>query len=156
MLPIRLSFQTRLAFWYTLLLTVTVLILGFVILTVSRVSVLQTIDGALEKAGSAVLEVVRITPHTANPRPVVLSLTSDVPLRTPGMWVQIWQYASEEGEITPRLLEASDSLASSDRALDPDSLRTHDPLYTRLMFNGQPLRVLTLPLFDGDLPFGVV
>lgn len=156
MQPIRLSFQTRLAFWYTLLLTVTVLILGFVILTVSRVSVLQTIDGALEDAGVAVLEVVRITPHTASPRPVVLSLVSDMPLRTPGVWVQIWQSASEEGQMTPRLLEASDSLASSDRALDPNSLTTHDPLYTSLTFNGQPLRVLTIPLFDGDLPFGVV
>lgn len=156
MQPIRLSFQTRLAFWYTLLLTVTVLILGFVIITVSRVSVLQTIDGALEKTGVAVLEAVRFPPRTTESPPVVLSLASDMPLRTPGMWVQIWQSASEDEEITPRLLEASDSLDSTDRALDPNALTTHEPRYTSLTLDGQPLRVLTIPLFDGAMPFGVI
>ena len=156
MQPIRLSFRTRLVFWYALLLTVTVLILGFVIITVSRVSVLKTIDAALEQTGVAVLEVVRIPSHTVKLRPVVLSLISDMPLRTPGMWVQIWQSAASEGGISPHLLEASDSLASSDRALDPNSLNTHDSGYTSLNFNGHPLRVLTLPLFDGDRPFGVI
>jgi signal transduction histidine kinase len=145
---LRLSFRTRLAFWYTLLLAVTVLVLGFVIVTVSRVSVLNTVDGVLEGTGRSIFGVIEVDAQTTPP----IKIHSQAPLRTPGTWVQIWQVMDEDGATTPHLLWASDSLDGIDNALDPDHLTTREPSYSSLTFNGQTLRVLTLPLFDeGDL-----
>lgn len=154
---LRSSFRTRLAFWYTLLLTITVIVFGIVIVVISRVSVLNTIDQMLEEAGSAIIETIRLTDDAD--APVRLSLTSDGILHLPGVWVQIWQTVHGSEAITPRLLEASDALNMPAMALDPNTLSTTVPRYSTNSTNsanGSPQRVLTQPILHEGQLFGVM
>lgn len=72
-------------------------------------------------------------------------------LRTPGVYLQVWQ--TQGGE---QLISASYGIRSYTQPLDPSTLHTETRTYSNVRVRGTHLRVLTQPIVAGGSVIGVI
>jgi two-component system, OmpR family, sensor kinase len=149
-----MTIRTRLVLWYSALLTITIVILALVVITVSRVSVLGTIDEVLNQTSIAVMQNISVVPvgeFGALETHVVFK--SDEIFRAPGISVQVWQIANDNESIEPNLLRTT----GTHDPLDATALHTAVPLYHSVTLDTIPARVVTTPYFSAEgVQMGVV
>lgn len=144
-----MTIRTRLILWYSGLLTITIVILALVVITVSRVSVLGTIDQVLNQTSAAVMQNISVVPvgEFGTLRSQVVFRSDDI-FRAPGVSVQVWQTSDDNGPIEPLLIRASNSLTGANEPLDATALQTDVPVNRSVTLDTVPARVMTAPYFS--------
>ena len=133
-----MSLRLRLTLLYATLMGAILLVMGGAVIMIVRILLLNGIDENLESLQEAIVENV-----TVNPMGRVeidygaAELTSDV-------YVQVW---GVDGTSHTSFGQFDNF---ENRALDPNSLRIVHPIYRDLRGDGWHLRVLSVPLKQGD------
>lgn len=155
-----MTLRTRLALWYSGLLMVVIIIFSIVVITVSRVTLLQTVDQIL----TGLISNVR---HSIDPVPVDDSDTdgavelvyqSEELFHAPGVSVQIWR--THEGGVTldtPVLDRNSVDIEGMQKSLDPNYIPGDNPVINSIMVNEIPERVISQVFHTSDgVPIGII
>lgn len=146
--------------WYSGLLMAVIIIFGLVVITVSRVTLLQTVDQVLRTATLTIHDSIEPQPiDESNPEePLELVYRSEELFSAPSVSVQVWQ-TYHAGTILdePLLHRSSSDIVNMPRPLDPNYLTSDSPIINSIVVGSIPERVMTQPLFDdsGNL-IGVV
>jgi len=133
-----MSLRLRLTLLYATLMGAILLVMGGAVIMIVRILLLNGIDENLESLQEGIIENV-----TVNPMGRVeidygaAELTSDV-------YVQVW---GVDGKLHTSFGQFDDS---ENRALDPNSLRIVHPIYRDLRGDSWHIRVLSVPLKQGD------
>ncbi|MCU0511516.1 MAG: ATP-binding protein [Anaerolineae bacterium] len=150
-----MTIRTRLALWYSGLLTVTIIILSLVVMTVSRVSILTTVDHVLDQTAAGVINSILVVPvGEFGALQTELVFKTDDLFKSPGVSVQVWQTHNGTQPITPHLVKASVFLTEP---LDAPALHQTEDSYHNITIDTTPVRVISRPFFGaGGQPIGVV
>lgn len=156
-----MTIRTRLALWYSGLLVLLVAVFSVSVITVSRVTLLQTVDQILLEAAANVLHSIDPLPVAEfdTPEDVELFFRSDDVFKTPGFSVQIWRTHEAGTLLDPPVLErASDDIATRTAPLDPNFIAIETQIVNSITVNQIPERVLTQPFYDrtGETIIGVI
>lgn len=155
-----MTIRKRLAMWYSGLLMVVIIIFSLVVITVSRITLLQTVDQVLETATMTVHDSIALQPvdESNSNEGIELTYSSEDLFSAPSVSVQVWQ-THHNGTLLdePLLHRSSSDIVSMPRPLDPNFLASSTPIINSILVNNIPERVMTLPLFadNGDL-IGVI
>lgn len=139
--------------WYSGLLMVVIIIFGLVVITVSRVTLLQTVDQVLRTATMTVHDNIEPQPvdESNTDEPLELVYRSEELFSAPGVSVQVWQtYHNGTRLDEPLLHRSSSDIVSMPRPLDPNYIASDSPILNSIVVNGIPERVMTQPLSDDD------
>lgn len=139
--------------WYSGLLMVVIIIFGLVVITVSRVTLLQTVDQVLRTATMTVHDNIEPQPvdESNTDEPLELVYRSEELFSAPGVSVQVWQTHHNGTRLDEPLLHRSSSdIVSMPRPLDPNYITSDSPILNSIVVNGIPERVMTQPLSDDD------
>lgn len=140
-----MTIRTRLALWYSGLLTLLIVIFGIAVITVSRVTLLQAVDDLLINAANNIDLNVDVL---ASPDAIDVTYHSEDFFHTPGMSVQVWHtFHNNELLDEPILKDASNDIGAMTLALDPNFLPTTERAINSIVVNHLPQRVITEPLF---------
>jgi len=130
-----------------------IIIFSVAVITVSRVTLLQTVDQVL----GSVIDTVE---HSIDPVPVdEFNMDGDVELfyrseeifHSPGISVQVWR-THEDGEPleTPVLERSSNDIAAMHSPLDPNYIHTEHVIINSIMVSHVPERVISRPFHSRD------
>jgi len=88
-----MTIRTRLALWYSGLLTLIIVIFSISVITVSRVTLLQTVDQVLATAAQTVISIIDPVPVAEfGPADTVeIFFRSQDIFHAPGISVQVWR-----------------------------------------------------------------
>jgi signal transduction histidine kinase len=154
-----MTIRTRLALWYSGLLTLIIVIFSISVITVSRVTLLQTVDQVLATAAQTVISIIDPVPVAEfGPADTVeIFFRSQDIFHAPGISVQVWRTRNNGELIEPLLEHASADMSGFEHALDPSFLTTHSVHFNSTTISDVPGRVITQPFFteSGEL-LGVV
>ncbi|MEM9953957.1 MAG: HAMP domain-containing sensor histidine kinase [Chloroflexota bacterium] len=155
-----MTLRTRLALWYSGLLMAVIIIFSIAVITVSRVTLLQTVDQVLSSTVTSIVDSI-------DPLPVDgFELDGDLEIffrrddvfHVSGVSVQVWQiHTIDEPLDEPILVRSSSDLLDSTTSLDPNNLHVNKQVINSVMVSDRPERVLTQPfsLDDGTI-IGVI
>src|SRR5690606_5600146 len=135
------------------LLMVVIIIFSLVVITVSRVTLLQTVDQVLRTATMTVHDNIEPQPvdESNTDEPLELLYRSEELFSAPGVSVQVWQTHHNGTRLDEPLLHRSSSdIVSMPRPLDPNYIAADSPILNSIVVNGIPERVMTQPLSDDD------
>lgn len=152
-----MTFRARLALWYSGLLTLILIIFSIVVLAVSRMTILQTIDDLLGDVATSLVRSMQ-PPDTASDGLAFDSLShSESLFHEPGLSVQVWRVHQQDEEVVTVLERASDDLVEHHDPLAPTLIHNDHRQYHTITFSNIPMRVVSHPLHteSGDL-FAVV
>lgn len=141
-----MTLKTRLGLWYSGLLMVVIIIFSIVVITVSRVTLLQTVDHILTGVASNV-------EHNIDPVPgyAVITYYSDDVFHSPGISVQIWRtHVRNVALETPILERASSDITGMEMSLDPTYLHNGETSINSIMVSEVPERVISKPFHDSN------
>ncbi len=146
-----MTIRTRLALWYSGLLTLLILIFSVTVTTTSRITILRTIDQVLEGAGQEVRETISIVPvgEFGPPEPEI-SFGSEKVFKAPGVSVQIWRTRQDDTGIVPELLRGSQDISSRTQPLAPDAINVTEPHFITTTVDDIPERVASFPFYDDN------
>lgn len=128
-----MSLRLRLTLLYSLLMGGILLVFGGAAYLLVNNVLISQVDDMLEVTANEFIRVARV-----NAVEEVMFESFPVDMET-NVHVQVWG-------IDERLQESFGSLGKSKVAFDPLSMRTTRPRYSETIFNGVPLRVLSVPL----------
>jgi two-component system, OmpR family, sensor kinase len=151
-----MTIRTRLALWYSGLLTFLIISFGIAVITVSRVTLLQTVDQVLVAAAQNIASIIELVPQETSAS-LAIVLHDEQALRSPGISIQIWR-THENGEpITPVLERYSGVIAEDSSPLDTTLFNTQELSFNSTVINDVPERVIALPFHTSDgLPLGQI
>ena len=133
-----MSLRLRLTLLYATLMGAILLVMGGAVIMIVRILLLNDIDQNLDSLQDAIIENTTVNPLG---RVVIdygaAELTSDV-------YVQVW---GVDGKLHTSFGQFDDA---ENRALDPNSLRIVHPIYRDLRGDSWHIRVLSVPLKQGD------
>ncbi len=153
-----MTIRTRLALWYSGLLTVIIIILSLTVFAVNRIAVLSTIDNVLNQTITDVMKNLIVTPiGDFGELKTQVVFKSEELFRAPGISVQVWQTHDDGQPIEPILVRASNYMADMHSPLDAATLYSTTERATNATINGIPGRVATLPFYSaGVQQMGVI
>lgn len=144
-----MTIRKRLALWYSGLVAIIIIILSLAVITISRVSILNTIDQFLLQSARDISRSVTVVPvgefGALNAQMMVRS--GDV-ASSPGLSVQIWQTHDGSLPVEPDLLYASADSRFLTDGLDPNMIGAAAPSFSSLTLRRIPARVATVPVND--------
>jgi signal transduction histidine kinase len=144
-----MTIRTRLALWYSGLLTLLILIFSVTVITTSRVTILRTIDGVLQDAGQEVRQTISIVPvGEFDPPEPEIAFRSEKVFNAPGVSVQIWQTHYNGENIVPDLLRESQDISERTEPLAPEAITITEPHFITTTVDGIPERVASFPFYD--------
>ncbi len=135
---------------------VVIIIFSVVVITVSRVTLLQTVDGILTGVISNVHHSINLV--QSDDGPFELHYHSDDLFHAPGVSVQIWRtHESGEALDTPILERSSVDIHGMEAPLDPNYTPARRPVINSIMVNEIPERVISevFHTLDGK-PIGII
>ncbi len=142
-----MTIRTRLTLWYSSMLALIVVVMGAAVLMVNRISTLATVDQFLKQTADLVRQELNFVPlGEFGPPRVQFVLREPSLLSVPSVWVQVWQFASDDA--APRLVLASQVLGEVSKAMDASALTHSGEITSESVFNGTLTRIYTAPLFD--------
>ena len=149
-----MTMRKRLAYWYSGLLTVIIIIFGVAVITVSRLTLLGTIDQVISGAADEIATNINLLPvgEFGTTEYTQIFFATDDMFSAPGVSVQIWRTHDTAGHtIEPELIRASDDIAGSNVPLDADFVRTDEIVYNSTTTQNQSaVRVISYPVTIGD------
>lgn len=144
-----MTIRKRLALWYSGLFTLLILIFSITVITVSRVSLLQTVDHLLAGTAQNIARLIHTVPYD------VAELEKET-FRSPGIAIQIWR-THENGHAIEPILETWAGVSSDTAPLDSSLVIVHQMSFNSTVINGVPERVVSLPFHSSDgAPLGVI
>jgi len=145
-----MTIRKRLALWYSGLLALIIIIFSVVVIAVSRVTILQTVDQLLADAAHQIVEV--LDPVFEREDEVTSDSfqlsDSEATIDEPGVSVQIWRIERDEGDPVLTLLYQSADLASWRAPLDPNYIESEVLEYNSVTVQERPMRVITHPYYN--------
>lgn len=155
-----MTIRKRLALWYSGLLALIIIIFSVVVIAVSRVTILQTVDNLLSDAAHQIVDVLDpvFESETGIGSDSLMPLTDDeATFDEPGVSVQIWRIERGAGEPSLTLLYRSSDLANWSTPLDPNYIDSESLQYNSVSVANRPVRVITHPYYnDAGEELGVV
>ena len=153
-----MTIRTRLALWYTGLLTLIIIIFSVTVFTVMQVSILSTIDNVLSRTASEVIRGMGVTPvGPVGMLSAQITFRSDDIFLAPGTSIQVWQTHTGTSTIdSPVLARASSNLIGFTEPLDAASVHSTAERYTNVSVNDIAGRVATRPFYSAGQQIGVV
>jgi two-component system, OmpR family, sensor kinase len=147
-----MTIRTRLALWYSGLLTLLIIVFSIAVIIISRVTTLQMVDRWLGEVADTIVTYIEIeTDDTATENLVRFNPVNMA--RTRGVSFQLWHTMNyRTGEvISPSVIYDSLSFLGETIPLNPDDLTASDTHYSSIANNNVLERVLTRPVYvDGD------
>lgn len=144
-----MTLRARFGVWYSGLLMVVIIIFSIVVITVSRVTLLQTVDHIL--TGLAANVENNIDSVVGDGSDTVITYSSDDVFHSPGISVQIWRtHARGIALETPILVRTSIDITGMEMSLDPTYLHNGETSINSIMVNEIPERVISKPFHDSD------
>lgn len=135
--------------WYSGLLMVVIIIFSIVVITVSRVTLLQTVDHILETTSLAIHDSIEVLPvdGSDNDVPIELIYETEDLFSSPSISVQVWR-THHNGEVleTPVIDHSSNDIIRMQHALDPNFLHSQETIINSIVVNNIPERVITQPI----------
>ena len=130
-----MSLRSRLTLLYSTLVIGILFIFGSAVYLLVSVVLINHLDDQLDETVNDIVSITQVDPVGGD-----LSVVRFPPLEmTSGIYVQIW---NNDG----RLMTASPGLSQFTESIDPENLRTTQPVYHETYFKGVHLRVLNVPL----------
>lgn len=154
-----MTIRKRLALWYSGLLTLLIIIFGIVVITVSRVTLLNTVDHVLSGTSQNIADSIRTVNEVgaAEPARIEISQSAEKVFHVPGISVQIWRTFDDGQSIRPVLERMSDDIIGLGQALDPMLIHSTDTILNSRTISEVPERVITRPFYtDDNQPLGVI
>lgn len=143
-----MTIRQQLIAWYSGLLTIIIIIFAVAVMAISRLTILQTIDGVLEGTArdvTARLAVVPVSEFGSLSQEIFFY--ADGAFTAPGFVLQIWHtHAGGQALDTPSLVHSSGDLMGLSVSLDPTAFARETTQYNSTSINNTPSRVLTSPL----------
>lgn len=144
-----MTIRKRLALWYSGLLTLLILIFSITVITVSRVSLLQTVDHLLAGTAQNIAQLVHTLPFDPS------ELEQEI-FRSPGISIQVWR-THENGTVIDPVLETWAGISSDNKPLDSSLFHVHQMSFNSAVINDVPERIVSLPFHTSEgLPLGVI
>lgn len=146
-----MTLKTRLALWYSGLLMVIIIIFSVAVITISRVTLLRTVDQILDSVVNTVQGSFAPVPGDELNNGVSMVYYSDEVFHSPGISVQIWR-THENGEPldTPVLERSSNDIVEMHSPLDPNYLHTDHITFNSIMVGHVPERVISRPFHTAE------
>jgi two-component system, OmpR family, sensor kinase len=151
-----MTIRKRLALWYSGLLTLLIISFGIAVITVSRVTLLQTVDQVLAGAARNIASIIDTIPLETDASVEIVYHDEQV-FHSPGISIQVWR-THENGEpINPVLERFSGIMGEDGKPLDSTLVNVHEISFNSNVINGVPERVVALPFHTKDgLPLGQI
>lgn len=132
---------------------IVIIIFSIVVITVSRLTLLQTVDGILTAVASNVQHNIDLVPvadlDTGN-QFEIFYYSEDI-FHAPGISVQIWRTHDGGVALDTHILERTSSdIDGMAVSLDPTYLHNGDIVINSIMANGIPERVISEPFYTAD------
>lgn len=143
-----MKFRTKLVLWYSGLLAILIFVFGISAYSIMDRTLIGAVDRSLTDTAKLVTSSTRVRLVGTFGPPVerVFSLPVLDLFRASGVEVQVWSVDQDE----PKLENASINIKGYDQPLNPETLGTREFIYTNVVINGRPMRVLTSPMFLQD------
>lgn len=154
-----MSIRRRLVLWYSGLIIIIILALSFSVITVSRVSILSSLDQTLQKTASDLASSISLAPVGDFGTPDMQVLIGyDEIFGVPGFSLQVWQTMPRAEATTPTLLRSSNNLSDYPAPLDAHALRSSSERFSHTQIQHVPHRVISYPFYDSvtRIQLGVV
>jgi two-component system, OmpR family, sensor kinase len=140
-----MSIRKRLALWYSGLIVIIIVILSLSVITVSRVSILNSVDQDLQTTATRLTNSISLAPVGDFSTPDMQVLVGyDEIFGAPGLSLQIWNTSGAD----PLLLRSSSNIVDHDQPLNASALQADAPGISNGELRGVPQRILTLPFYD--------
>src|SRR5688572_12116259 len=155
-----MTIRTRLALWYSGLLTLLIIVFSVAILIISRVTTLQMVDRWLAEVAETIVTYVEIETENSTTGGLVRFRATDM-TPTPGIAFQLWHTMNfHTGEIIQPSV-VFDSLGRAENILpfNPNALTVSKSSYGSLANDNLIERVYTRPVYvstDDDRLVGVI
>jgi two-component system, OmpR family, sensor kinase len=148
-----MNIRTRLALWYSGLLTLIIIIFSIVVITVSRVSLIDAVDRWISRVAYTVVAHIYMDPDQEHG----VSIDTSENLHTGNVIVHVWQIAHPQtGESLPTPMLLYPTPGTSPVLPDIDPLSTSSR-YTTIQVNSSPERLLSLPIYtQNNVRYGIV
>lgn len=145
-----MTIRQRLALWYSGLLTVIIVIFSVAVITVSRLSLLQTVDQVLIGATDEIIAAIDPVPvaEFGVPDDVEIYFEDPSVFTAPGVSVQVWRTHRNGQPISPQLIAASDDIDQRTEPLDELLVNTSRTLVNTTEVGQAPVRVVGRPFLD--------
>lgn len=147
-----MTIRTRLALWYSGLITIIIIILCVTVISVTRISIQNSVDQLLAQTANDLIERISVVPvgEFDVPDTQVVFGYEEI-FSAPGVSLQVWQTHQNGEAIAPVLLRASTTIRDHHQPLDPEALADADDR----LFSTHPVlqatgRVLTVPFYSND------
>ncbi len=152
-----MTIRTRLALWYSAMLTLIIIMFSIAIISMNQISIIAILDQTLKESASSLAQTMQFEPATAGGAAQPKIHTSHHNLFSrPNMWVQVWQTHENGQPITPRAVRESDGMTIEDGMLDDDPRSTIEPYVSETTFNSIITRVASEPFYIEGQLVGVV
>lgn len=152
-----MTIRKRLALWYCGLLTLIITAFGIAVITVSRVTLLNTVDYVLSETSITIVAYISTAPSEGDTYQIEIAHPAEKFFHLPGMSVQIWRSFDEGQGIEPLLERASTDIMDMEQALDPAFVHSRETVLNSTTVNETPERVITRPFNDQNgRPVGVI
>lgn len=144
-----MTIRKRLAFWYSSLLALIIIIFGVTVITVSRLTILATIDQVLNDASQELVDNISIIETTdfETAREQILFLSEEI-FTAPGLSVQVWRTAYHGHTIPPELIRSSNDISEHKQALDSALFAKSQIQVESTVINHAPARVISRPFHN--------
>lgn len=153
-----MTIRTRLALAYSGLLIAVILVFGLTIVTISRVTILDTIDDVLDRTARDVIASISVSDATEfDSMGQRVEFETDEIFSAAGIAIQVWHTYDGDGPLeTPILLRSSQNITGRADPLDTEALYATEHLHSSQIHTKVTERVVTHPLFHLGRQIGVV
>lgn len=154
-----MTIRQQLTLWYSGLLTLIIIIFAVAIMVISRLTILQTIDGVLQRTSRDVMAHLAVVPVSEfGSLSEEIFFYADGAFTAPGFVLQIWQtHDNGQSLDAPKLVRSSGDLVGLDTSLDPTALPIGETHHNSTSINNVPSRVVSQPITTpSGNPVGIV
>lgn len=152
-----MTIRRRLALWYSGLLALIIVIFSITVITVSRLTFLQTVDQVLDGASEEVLDTVRVVSADGDDASnMALEFLSESIFKAPGISVQIWLTRQNGETVEPYIAHQSQDVIDREIPLDASLLQFAAMGRNTTLINGVPARVLARPFVYEGTQIGTI
>ena len=153
-----MTIRKRLALWYSGLIIAVIIILSLVVITISRVTMLHTIDQVLYDTASDVIDgiVIASTPAGDGRTEPTVILESTELFGAAGIDIQVWKTHNADGPLDEPILLSSSVNTSNTVPLDSNVLTATQILYTTHQISHVTERVISKPYYHRNQQIGLV
>ncbi|MCA9889218.1 MAG: HAMP domain-containing histidine kinase [Anaerolineae bacterium] len=153
-----MTIRKRLALWYSGLIIAVIIILSLVVVGISRVTILNTIDQVLQETASDVIDgiVIASTPSgDGSVEPTVILERNEL-FGAAGIAIQVWQTHNSNGPLDEPVLLLNSVNISNTIPLDEDALKVTELFYSTRQISHVTERVISQPFNSNKQQIGIV